>query len=71
MEVLVNDYRGRNRQHDIDAMIHDAHDPCSPEIGRQSWWVTYPSREEAEADIGVLAFTCQNCFPGQGRVLNR
>ena len=74
MEVIVNDYRGRSPQHAIDAMIHDASDPCDtvpPQRDRGVWWRFYLSRENAETAIGERTYTCQICFPGQGRILDR
>ena len=71
MEVAVNDWRGRNPQHVIDAMIHHPNCPQSIRYWDERHWSLYPSREAAEADIGELAFTCQKCLPGHGRVLDR
>ena len=74
MEVVVNDWRGRNPQDEIDAMIHNISNLCSTVPA--NWmnlqhWIPYTSRQQAEADFGHLAFTCQKCFPGQGRTLPR
>lgn len=59
MTVIVNDYRGRNPQHEIDAMIH--HPNCSQAIryGHAPYWRSYTSLESAESAIGALAYTCQ------------
>lgn len=73
-QVIVNDYRGRNPQHEIDAMIHDPRNLCGsvpPLRSRRAWWTTYATREDAESAIGERAYTCQRCFEGQGRSLLR
>ena len=74
MEVVVNDWRGRNPQDAVDGMIHSTLGPCSTVPA--NWmnldhWIPYASWQQAEADFGQLAFTCQQCFPGQGRALPR
>ena len=69
MSVMVNDWRGRNPRDNIDAMIHSPDCPQALRYGHASHWCSYPSRERAEAEVGRLAFTCQNCLPRQGRVL--
>ena len=71
MEVAVNDWRGRNPQHEIDAMIHSTTCPQAIRYGHAPHWRRYPSREAAESAIGALAYTCQVCLPGQGCVLDR
>ena len=69
--VLVNDWRGRNPVHNLDAMIHDASCGLARRFGHLPYWRPYPSVQEAEADIGELAFTCDVCLPGQGVHLDR
>ena len=71
MEIAVNDWRGRNPQDAIDAMLHDPNCPQARRYWDERHWSLYPSREEAEARIGTLPYTCQACLPGQGRVLDR
>ena len=75
MTVIVNDWRGRNPPaHRVDAMIHDQNCHSIPANWMdRPYWRLYPSLEEAEADIGDLAFTHQfaRCLRGHGRAYHR
>ena len=71
MTVAVNDWRGRNPQHNIDVMIHKPECQHVRDNWDDRYWFCAPSREEVENTVGRLAFTCQGCLRGQGCKLNR
>ena len=64
MRVMVNDYRGRNPQHDLDAMIHAPGCSQVPDAPA-SWWIEYPSQAAAEAAF-ERPRVCRLCLPGRG-----
>ena len=72
MRVTVNDYRGRNPQHDLDGMIHrvGCGHPLRYAPLRPEWWPEFESLEEAMAEFQNPR-VCRGCLEGMGPHLER